>query len=1004
MRLRKENMAAAWLIVCGVVNLTADVSAQSMVNQWQFTLKGPEGEWSSSAFDDTGWTRGAGGFGREGTPNARIGTLWNTSDIWLRKRYQLKSVPKAPALLLHHDEDVEIFINGVKVLARTGYITDYMVAPLSAAEGALLKVGENILAVHCRQTGGGQYIDVHVVDVAGLSGDPAFDFADGQLSAYDRSAVIPPEAAAFAELAAGRKLTTEESQVADRLWAAIESSDELLADWLWQDFGRMDVPAVFLEQNFNTLFDKALAKALAESAALAGGKGERAELPAESSIRAKLDDYRLICAARRQARLARLQKEMPEIVYARHFVMGGSHYAYTEALSDAQAERQFHPGGRLCKAQWQEGIWRESTLLETDKGIIRDADVSYDGNKILFSWKKSDREDDYHLYEMEAGSGEIRQLTHGLGIADYEGCYLPDGNILFNSTRCMQIVDCWWTEVSNLYRCDGDGGNIYRMGFDQVHVNYPTVSDDGTILYTRWEYNDRSQMFPQPLFQMAMDGTLQSAVYGENSWFPTTIIHARRIPQSQKIFAVATGHHSRQPGALILVDPSKGRQENSGIQLLAPVRETKAEKIDGYGQSADLFAYPYPLDEQSMLVMYNPAGWGHTKLRKGRESRKGEDRTTGFGIYWMDIQGGREILVSRQGLSCGRPVPLQPRKRPPERPSMVDYTNKEGTFYIQDVYVGEPMAGVERGAARTLRVVGIEYRLVGIGNNSNGGAGGGALVSTPVAIGNGAWDPKILIGDAKIHPDGSVFFKTEARRPLYFMLLDENGRMIQTMRSWTTLQPGENASCIGCHEPKNSVPSASARPTLAMAAGAQALAPINGPLRGFSFTREVQPILNQHCIRCHDGKDDKKPDLSALAVHDQGAKRAWLQSYLTLTHARPDDKNNLTRWRGDADNKVLNWISAGSTVKLLPPYSSGSNKSALFAERLDKGHCKTITAAEIRVLAMWVDLGVPFCADYLEANLWNDAEREKYARYKAKRDRADQEDQATLKRLAEINP
>jgi len=1005
MNLGGRIRAAAFLpLVSAICGIAADGFGQTMVNQWRFTLHSPAGEWSAAAFDDSEWKSGDGGFGREGTPGARVGTRWESSDIWLRKRYQLKSVPKAAALLLHHDEDVEIFINGAKVLSRTGHISDYTVIPLSVAEASLLKVGENLLAVHCRQTGGGQFIDVHVVDVAGLSGDPAFEFADGQLSAFDRSAVIPPAAAAFAELAAGRRLTTEESQVADRLWAAIESCDELLADWLWQDFGRMDVPAVFLEGNFNTLFDRALAKALAETAALAGGRWARAELPAEGSTEAKLDYYRQICAARRQARLAHLEKELPEIVYARHFVMGGSHYAYTEALSDAQAERQFQPGGRLCKAQWQAGIWKESTLLETDTGIIRDADVNYDGSKILFSWKKSDREDDYHLYEMAVASGAIRQLTHGQGIADYEGCYLPDGNILFNSTRCMQIVDCWWTEVSNLYRCDGDGGNIYRMGFDQVHVNYPTVSDDSTILYTRWEYNDRSQMFPQPLFQMAMDGTLQSAVYGENSWFPTTIIHARRIPQSQKIFAVATGHHSLQPGALIMVDPSRGRQENSGIQLLAPVRETKAEKIDRYGQNADLFAYPYPLDEASMLVMYNPAGWGESKTRKGREQRKSNDRTTGFGIYWMDIQGGREILVSRQGLACGRPVPLQPRKRPPERPSMVDYRNKEGTFYVQDVYVGEPMAGVERGTARTLRVVGIEYRLAGIGNNSNGGAGGGALVSTPVAIGNGTWDPKILIGDAKIHADGSVFFKTEARRPLYFMLLDENGRMIQTMRSWTTLQPGENASCIGCHEPKNSVPSASARPTLAMAAGAQVLAPINGPSRGFSFTREVQPILNQHCIRCHDGKEEKKPDLSALAVHDQGAKRAWLQSYLALTHARPDDKNNQTRWRGDADNKVLNWISAGSTVKLLPPYSSGSNKSALFTERLDKGHCKTITAAEIRVLAMWVDLGVPFCEDYLEANLWNDAEKEKYARAKAKRDRADQEDQATLKRLAEINP
>ncbi|MDD2598024.1 MAG: hypothetical protein PHO37_02195 [Kiritimatiellae bacterium] len=992
------------LVMLAALSVAGSVFAQTLVDQWRFTFQAPAGEWHATSFDDSGWRSGPGGFGTEGTPCARIGTRWDTPNIWLRKRYQLENLPKKPVLLLHHDDDLEIFINGIRTHSLTGHLRDYEVITLDDQQQALLKSGENTLAVHCRQFGGGQFVDVHLVDIAGLAKNPIFEFSGSRLIALDPSAVIPPTSVAFAELVAGRKLTQQECRSADRLWAAIEGSDELLADWLWQDFGEMDIPSIFLSKDINLLFDQAVARACAESSALLGDRWKTAPLPADSEMPAKLEYYRMICVQRRQARLSRVKQELPEIVFARHFVMGGSHYAYTEALSDAQSERQFSPGGKLCKAEWQEGIWQESTLLETDKGIIRDVDVNYAGNRMLFAWKKSDREDDYHLYEMELRSGQIRQLTEGLGIADYEGCYLPDGNILFNSTRCMQIVDCWWTEVSNLYRCDADGKNIYRMAFDQVHVNYPTVTADGTILYTRWEYNDRSQMFPQPLFQMAPDGTLQSAVYGENSWFPTTIIHARRAPGSQKIFAIATGHHSRQPGALIMVDPSKGRQENSGIQLLAPMRETKAERIDAYGQSAALFAYPYPLDDESMLVMCNPAGWGRVQGRPGRDERKGEDRRTGFGIYWMNLNGGREILVSRQGLPCGRPVPLRPRQRPAQRPSTVDYRNKEGTFYIQDVYVGEPMAGVARGTAKTLRVIGIDYRVAGIGNNGNAGAGGGALVSTPVAVGNGAWDPKILIGDAKIYADGSAYFKAEARGPLYFMVLDEQGRMIQSMRSWTMLQPGENASCVGCHESKNSVPSASARPTLAMAAGVQRLAPINAPRRGFSFTMEVQPILDQHCIKCHDGKDDKKPDLTSTVVEDPGAKRAWSKAYLALTHSRPDDPKRPAGWRGNADHKVLNWISAGSTVELLPPNSSGSSKSTLFTERLDNGHCETITADEVKRLAMWVDLGVPFCADYVEANLWNDAEKKKHAHFQAKRDRADQEDQETLKRLINETP
>jgi len=556
----------------------------------------------------------------------------------------------------------------------------------------------------------------------------------------------------------------------------------------------------------------------------------------------------------------------------------------------------------------------------------------------------------------------------------------------------MQIVDCWWTEVSNLYRCERDGSRILRLTFDQVHDNYPTVTDDGRILYTRWEYNDRSQMFPQPLFQMQPDGTQQTAVYGENSWFPTTIIHARGIPGGGRIFAIATGHHTRQPGKPILIDPSKGRQEADGITLLAPVRPAKSVTIDAYGQEGGLFAYPYPIDEHSLIATYNPDGWG---------DRHHQERMTGFGLYWFDADGHRELLVSRQGLACGRAVPLRARVRPAARPARVDYAAKGGTFYVQDVYAGETMAGVPRGTVKTLRVIGLDFRVAGIGSNGNGGPGGGALISTPPSVGNGAWDPKILVGDAPVYEDGSAFFSADARGPVYFMLLDAKGRMVQTMRSWTTLQPGENASCVGCHEPKNSVPLATARPTMALAAGAAPLLPILGPRCGFSFLREVQPVLDRHCVSCHDGKDGKKqPDLTSAPVVDPAAKRVWTRSYLALTHARPDDQKAQARWRGDAGNKEVNWISAASAPTLQKPYSAGSNTSCLFAERLDRGHCKTLTEGDKARLALWVDLGVPFCGDYVEANAWDEKEKAKYEQYLAKRTRADAEDRETVKQLA----
>jgi len=577
---------------------------------------------------------------------------------------------------------------------------------------------------------------------------------------------VCPEARAWAAALLGRTVSEAEACSPETLWRAFDAQDELLADWLRQDLILANGPALFTSADGAVRFRR-----------LPTAKG--ADDPARVAA------YRAACAVRRADRLAGVRVRMPLLVYPRHFVMGGSHYAYTEALTDAQAERSFRAGGKLCLAEWRDGLWTETVLTNAAEGVIRDVDVDYDGKAILFAFRNSDRGDDYHLYEMDVASRAIRQLTHGAGVADCEGCYLPDGGILFNSTRCMQIVDCWWTEVSNLYRCERDGSRILRLTFDQVHDNYPTITDDGRILYTRWEYNDRSQMYPQPLFQMQPDGTQQSAVYGENSWFPTTIIHARSIPGNGRIFAIATGHHSRQPGDLILIDPAKGRQEAEGVTLVAPVRPTKSVVIDAFGQDGDLFAYPYPIDGSSLIATYNPDGWG---------DRHRQERMTGFGLYWFDVDGHRELLVSRHGLACGRAVPLRPRARPAPRPNRVDYAAKGGTFCVQDVYVGEAMAGVLRGAVKTLRVIGLDYRAAGIGSNGNGGPGGGALISTPPSVGNGAWDPKILVGDAPVREDGSVFFSTEARKPVYFMLLDEKGRMVQTMRSWTTLQPGENAS------------------------------------------------------------------------------------------------------------------------------------------------------------------------------------------------------------------
>ncbi|MCP4379221.1 MAG: hypothetical protein GY794_23995, partial [bacterium] len=923
--------------------------------------------------------------------------------------------------------------------------------------------------------------------------------------------------------------------------------DRISLDWMLQDHGK-GATKCFTETAGCDAEAKMVAKVLSEAP---DAKMKR-QLDSLVAAKAPTSDprwkalYVSACENRRAARLKTLNATTKRIVFTKHYNMGGSHYAYTEGLSDAQHERVFIPGSALCVLEIKGTKTEVTTLINDPKGVIRDPDVSYDGKRILFAWKKSDRKDDYHLYEMDVASKKVRQLTSGLGFADYEGVYLPNGNILFNSTRCVQTVDCWWTEVSNFYIVDKDGKLMRRVGFDQVHTNYPQVLADGRVIYTRWDYNDRGQLYPQPLYQMNIDGTAQTEYYGNNSWFPTTIGHARGIPGSDKLLAIATGHHSIQTGALILIDVKRGRQETEGVTLVAPMVKDKKDyryrKIDGYTGHNGHFMYPYPISESEYVSAYS-----------ARQTRRGTK--DGYGIYYVRQDGARELLVDDPKVSCNQLVFLMARKRPPVRPSVVDYKKKTGTYYVQDVYFGPGLKGIERGVVKKLRVVSIGFRAAGVGSNGNRGPGGHAVVSTPVAIRNGTWDTKSVIGEAKVHADGSAFFEAPARTPLYFQLVDADGYVVQTMRSWSTLMPGENFACIGCHEGKNAT-SPPTKTTLAMKAGPKPLAHFYGKPRGFSYIKEIQPILDKHCIKCHmdrtkvpsrsrkqpsstlnlskakpilpkcrkwkytttkpkgdwakagfndadwktgtagfgtsntpggkkntvwntktiwmrtnleltgDGKDsfrflvchdedveiyvngvlaasaggyvsnyvalklnnkglaalktgkntiavrcrqtgggqyidvalyDMKPSAAAAPkvivakpsakgdpkikkafsllgdTHSRGGGRNWSDSYIYFTqNGRPND--------------MVKWMNVQSIPPMLPPYFAGSKHSKLMTI-LKKGHGKTkLSTEELNKIACWIDLLVPYCGDYMEANAWGERGQAKYRHFQKKRD------------------
>jgi hypothetical protein len=141
------------------------LTSEDTPQTWKYTTTQPAGNWFVGNFNDEAWETGSGGFGTVDTPGAVIGTIWNTDDIWLRRKFNMpaNAFDNEGALMfkVHHDEGCQVYINGVKALELTGYTGGYAFYEISpAARAALVLGGENTMAVHCHQTGGGQYIDV----------------------------------------------------------------------------------------------------------------------------------------------------------------------------------------------------------------------------------------------------------------------------------------------------------------------------------------------------------------------------------------------------------------------------------------------------------------------------------------------------------------------------------------------------------------------------------------------------------------------------------------------------------------------------------------------------------------------------------------------------------------------------------------------------------------------------------------------------------------------------
>ncbi|MBT8044505.1 MAG: hypothetical protein KJO79_06090, partial [Verrucomicrobiae bacterium] len=235
-------------------------------------------------------------------------------------------------------------------------------------------------------------------------------------------------------------------------------------------------------------------------------------------------------------------------------------------------------------------------------------------------------------------------------------------------------------------------------------------------------------------------------------------------------------------------------------------------------------------------------------------------------------------------------------------------------------------------------------------------------------------------GDVDVQADGSAYFEVPANSPIYFQALDKDNRAINTMRTWATLMPGETMSCVGCHDNQHAAPANTAR-SMAFTQGIKKLKPFYGKPRGFSYLREIQPILDAKCVQCHDGKQSMS--LKSTPHSHRPEKRLWAESYLNLLQVDPAHKGAM---QANPDGKYIKWLGSQSPPTPQPAYLRGAANSPLI-KLLENGHYKVrMTREEMDKISAWIDLYVPYSGTYPEAGDWTDAEKKKYAHYQAKRD------------------
>jgi hypothetical protein len=439
---------------------------------------------------------------------------------------------------------------------------------------------------------------------------------------------------------------------------------------------------------------------------------------------------------------------------------------------------------------------------ERDWGAALDPEVSFDGTKIVFSMRKA-KSRNWALYEMNVDGTDLVQLTSPTSGDDMDPAYLPDGRIVFTSTRAGIVDEYERRRVSQLHLGErgpeGNLVNIRPLSFNQSHDQNPFVHSSGKIFFSRWDHLGSPNKIP--LFTIDPDGTNQFVLYGADETFGNnspnrsgsrTFMEARELADGGLVSSLMDRASAFEGGAIALIDLSKFTDAPDLVTPSSSPPTTTREATEA------IFKTPYPIMDggrERLLVAQSP--------REISDNQGSAD----FGIYVMDKNGGNMRLIHNDTRTHDfDPIVIKIRALLPkiiaDDPLVVQAMKQgltTGTFFTDDVYSrmdGDGQMKLNRthlnrdgskGEAKYVRWL----EAVSMPREKRGGT-----------LGDTDFEKQRVIGYSEIMEDGSFSAEVPANASLHLQVLNEDGHMLVNQMQWIHTMPGERRVCTGCHGPR----------------------------------------------------------------------------------------------------------------------------------------------------------------------------------------------------------